>query len=208
MKSCAVFAGGIIEDYSIVDKKRLNDFLIISADAGYLHAKNAGLKTDIIVGDFDTLKTIPHDVGKVIKHNPEKDDTDTMLAVKTAIECGCEYIEIYGALGGRLDHSYANIQTLLFAESNGVKAKIISNREIIFIIQNETIRVERKENYSLSLFSLGDRCEGVTEKGVKYPLENAILTNDFPLGVCNEIQEDFAEITARQGKILVIQSKI
>ena len=85
-------------DYNNIDISLLQDFFIISADAGYLHAKKLGLKTNILIGDFDTLAEIPTDIDEVIKFPKEKDDTDTMLAIKLAIERGYDNIDIYGAL--------------------------------------------------------------------------------------------------------------
>lgn len=208
MDKCVIFTGGIINDYSFIDKSELSDCLIICADAGYLHAKKLGLKTDIIVGDFDTLNYVPDEVPEVIRHMPEKDDTDTMLAIRTAVDRGFKDIVMYGALGGRFDHSFANIQTLAFAMSCGAECKIITENEIIFMIKNTSVDVRRKVGFSLSLFSYGDVCEGVSENGVKYPLDNATLTHSFPLGVCNEIIEDIAHITVKDGKMLIIQSKI
>lgn len=208
MKSCAIFTGGEIKDLSKVELSHLKDYLIISADAGYLYAKELGVKIDIVVGDFDTLGYIPEKANKVIQHIPEKDDTDTMLAVKTALERGCKYIEIYGALGGRLDHTFANIQALAYIKAHGAEGKIVSDKEIITLICNEKIKIEKKEGYSLSLFSYSDKCLGVTETGVKYPLNNYTLEADFPLGVCNEITGKFAEISVDRGKLLIIQSKI
>ena len=208
MKKCAIFSGGEIKDLSSVEITHLKDFLIISADAGYLYAQKLGITTDIIVGDFDTLGYVPKNVDEVLRHIPEKDDTDTMLAIKTALARDCKYIEIYGALGGRLDHSFANIQALSYIKSHGADGKIISDNEVIMLLYNEKIKLQRKQNYSLSLFSYSDKCIGVTETGVKYPLDNYTLNSDFPLAVCNEIIDDFAQISVKSGKLLIIQSKI
>lgn len=208
MKSCAIISGGVIEDLSSVETTHLKDFLIICADAGYLYTQKLGITTDIIVGDFDTLGFVPENVNEVIRHIPEKDDTDTMMAVKTALDKGCSYIEIYGALGGRLDHAFANIQALSYIKSNGADGRIISDNEVIMLLCNEKALLQRKQGYSLSLFSYTDQCKGVTETGVKYPLKDYTLKSDFPLGVCNEITEEFAEISVKCGKLLIIQSKI
>jgi len=89
---------------------------IIAADAGLEHLTNAGLTPALIVGDFDSLGTVPAGEN-VIAHKPEKDDTDMMLAVKEALKRSADTILIYGGLGGRIDHSYANLQTLAFIAS-------------------------------------------------------------------------------------------
>lgn len=208
MKKCAIFSGGEIKKLSSVETTHLKDFLIISADAGYLYTQELGITTDIIVGDFDTLGYVPENVNEVIRHIPEKDDTDTMLAVKTALERNCEYIEIYGALGGRLDHAFANIQALSYIKSHGADGRIISDNEIITLLCNEKALYQRKNGYSVSLFSYTNECIAVTETGVKYPLDNYTLKSDFPLGVSNEITENFAQISVKCGKLLIIESKI
>ncbi len=206
-KECAIFTGGEFEGYESIDVSKLKNKTIISADAGYIHAKKLGLKTNIAIGDFDTLEEIPRDVDEVIKFPKEKDDTDTMLAVKLALERGFDDIELYGALGGRLDHTFANIQTLAFISKHNASGRIISDSEIILFTENEGLSVEKREGFSLSIFSFGDVCEGVTLRGVKYPLTNATVTQSFPIGVCNEIIEKRAEISLKRGKMLIIISK-
>jgi len=207
MKKCAIFTGGEINNYTQINVSHLRNTTIISADAGYIHAKNLGLITNILIGDFDTLTEMPSDVDEVIKFPKEKDDTDTMLAIKLALDRGYNDIEIYGALGNRLDHTFANIQSLAFINEHKAKGKIISEKDILYFIENEKISIPQKDGFSLSIFSYGESCEGVTLKGVKYPLENAKINQNFPLGVCNEIIEEIAEISIKRGKMLIIISK-
>ncbi len=208
MKKCAVFTGGEILDYSRIDTSLFCDRMIISADSGYIHAKAMGIKTDILIGDFDSLEALPDDVGEIISFSSEKDDTDTMLAVKLALNKGFDDIIIVGGLGYRLDHTFANIQTLAYIHENGAEGFIVSDNERIFFLQTSSLRLERLDGYSLSVFSFGEELSGVTLKGVKYPLNNAAVTNFFPIGVCNEISAEFAEIEVKSGKMLIIQSKI
>ena len=207
MKECAIFTGGEMNSYTSLDVSHLKNTTIISADAGYIHATNLGLKTNILIGDFDSLNEIPKDVDEVIKFPKEKDDTDTMLAIKLALERGFNSIEIYGALGKRLDHTFANIQSLAFIEEHNADGAIISDTELVYFINSETIKIFKKVGFSLSVFSFSEVCEGVTLKGVRYPLVNATVSQNFPIGVCNEIVEDFAEISVKCGKILIIISK-
>lgn len=207
MKKCAIFTGGEINNYTQINVSHLRNTTIISADAGYIHAKNLGLITNILIGDFDTLTEMPSDIDEVIKFPKEKDDTDTMLAIKLALDRGYNDIEIYGALGNRLDHTFANIQSLAFINEHKAKGKIISEKDILYFIKNEEISIPQKDGFSLSIFSYGESCEGVTLKGVKYPLENAKINQNFPLGVCNEIIEEIAEISIKRGKMLIIISK-
>lgn len=207
MKKCVIFTGGEMNNYSAVNLNNIIGNTIICADYGYIHAKNLGLEVDIVIGDFDSVDEIPTDAKEVVKFPKEKDDTDTMLAVKLAIERGFDHIDIYGALGKRLDHSYANIQTLDYILENNSHGKIISDTEEIFIIKNQSTKIPKRDDFYLSLFSYSERCEGVFESGVKYPLDNATVTQSFPIGISNEIINDFAEIEVKNGKMLIILSK-
>ena len=113
MKKCVIFAGG---DFEIADfAERDRGLFAICADGGYRHAESVGLKPDVFIGDFDSFDGLLPENIEVHRSVPEKDDTDTMLAVKYAIENNFNYIIIYGGLGGRFDHTFANIQTLIYA---------------------------------------------------------------------------------------------
>ena len=207
MKKCIIFAGGEIKNYSSVKTCDFLDKYIICADSGYIHAQKLGANVDVIIGDFDSINSIPTDNVENIKFQKEKDDTDTMLAVKLAFERGYKNIEIYGGLGNRFDHTYANIQTLDYISENGGTGKLVSDSEEIMLIKNQSIEIAKNENVYLSLFSYSEICNGVSIKGVKYPLNSATITQSFPIGISNEIVEDFAEISVKQGKILIILSK-
>ena len=74
----------------------------------------------------------------------------------------------------------------------------------ITAIKNDTIRYAADSQGSLSVFSLGERAEGVYIKGMKYLLEDAVVTNDFPIGISNEFIGEEAEITVRNGMLLLI----
>ncbi len=205
MSKCYIFSGGEILDYSLVDVSE--NAYIICADAGYLHAKKLGIIPNCIIGDFDTFDgDFPRSI-EVIRYKAEKDDTDTMLAVKFALEKGYDNICIYGALGGRFDHSMANVQTLQYIYTHGGNGKIVSDNDYIMLQGTGTKTYTRREGYYFSLLSISDKSDGITTDGLKYNLENTTLTSDFPLGVSNQILQEFATITIRNGLLLVIFSK-
>ena len=135
----------------------------------------------------------------------EKDDTDTMLAVKTGLSRGCTEFYIYGGTGGkRLDHTLANLQTLLFLRRRGARGWLYDNDFVWTVIENEALTVEKTVEWGLfSAFCLGDRAEGVDEVGFQYPLSDAVLTPEFPLGVSNHIMDSTASITVRRGALAV-----
>ncbi len=191
--------------------------LCIACDAGLIYAQQMGILPDLIVGDFDslsesgpmavaTLKEIAeNDPDRIVKLNVRKDDTDTIKAIKIALEKGYKKFYLYGALGGsRIDHSLANIQSLLFIKHNGGRGYIMDADKMLMIAENETIKFHRGNSGYLSIFALSEKAKGVTLKGLMYTLENGNLTNDFPLGVSNEfIIDEEAEITVEEGTLLI-----
>ncbi len=207
MKKCLIAGGCEISNIKWFQNiSNCYDF-IIAADKGYETLKKSGINIDIAIGDFDSLGYVPDDV-KVEKLEVEKDDTDIMSAVRYALNNGAKEIALIGGIGGRLDHTIANIQTLSFiAVNNATGILIDENNEVRGLLPGE-YEFERRKGYSLSLFSLTDKVTGLCECGVKYPLENAVLTNTFPLGVSNEIIDEQAAISFEKGILLVCFSKL
>ncbi len=202
-KKCVILAGG--EFYPAEDLSS-EDFLI-ACDRGLVYAARCGLRPQLIIGDFDSYSgPLPEGV-PVERHPVMKDDTDTMLAARRAVELGYEELEILWGLGGRLDHSLANIQTLVFAACRGLKTRMRDERTELTVITGGRLTLPRREGWALSLFSLGDECRGLSLRGTKYPLENARLTNRFPLGVSNDWAAGEAEIQLKSGLLLVVQAK-
>lgn len=201
MKRCFIFAAGTF--YGLRERPAPGD-LVIAADAGFQTCRKAGIVPDLLLGDFDSMEQ-PLDFPHLLRVPVEKDDTDTMLAVKTALEQGCDTVYIYGGTGGkRLDHTLANLQTLLFLRRRGARGYLYDNDFVWTAIENESLTVERTVEWGLfSAFCLGDRAEGIDETGFQYPLSDAVLTPGFPLGVSNHIMEARATITVRRGALLV-----
>lgn len=207
MRKCLIAGGGIINNLTWLKKAAEECDYIIAADKGYETLKKADVKIDIAIGDFDSLGYAPEDV-VVKKLKAEKDDTDTMTAVRYALGKGAEEILILGGTGGRLDHTVANLQTLSFIAEHGALGKLIDEtNEIMGLLPGE-YKFQNRAGYSLSTFSMTDEVTGLCERGVKYPLDNAVLTNKFPLGVSNEIIEDFAVISFKSGILFVCLSKL
>ena len=177
---------------------------MLAADAGYLACRQAGVVPDLLLGDFDSMDQ-PVDFDRVRRMPVEKDDTDTMLAVKTGLEQGCGEFYLYGGTGGkRLDHTLANLQTLLYLRRRGARGYLYDNDFVWTAIENEILTVEQTVEWGLlSVFSLEGRAAGIDEAGVQYPLSRASLTAEFPLGVSNHIIAPKARITVRQGALLV-----
>lgn len=210
MSVCYIFSGGIMHDNDLSEYDLQQPDYVISADAGYVYACRYGYQTDCLLGDFDTLSALPDsdNFRELLKYKSEKDDTDTMLAVRHAIDKGFDDIYIFGALGGRFDHTFANVQTLDFIASHGKRGHIVSENDYLTVLNAGEYTFYRKKGYSFSVFSVTEKCEGVYEKGFKYTLDNAVLTSSFPLGVCNEILGEKAELSFKSGRILIVISKI
>jgi len=208
MKKCAIIAGG-----ELPDKEPYNTdgywerfACIICADSGLYNARKFGIKPDIIAGDFDSFtEELPEDA-EIIASIPEKDDTDTLMAVKKAIELGYKNIELYGALGGsRFEHSIANIQTMVYALQQGCDLKIMG--ESILMVQSaddgEVVYKKKGEMY-MSVFAVTESVGIDYLRGVKYPLENYLMVQSFPIGVSNEIEGEKALLRINHGIALII----
>ena len=202
MKRCFIFAAGTF--YGLRRKPEEPEDLVIAADAGYRTCRELGIVPDLLLGDFDSMEQ-PEDFANIHRSPVEKDDTDTMLAVKTGLEQGCGEFYLYGGTGGRrLDHTLANLQTLLYLRRRGARGYLYDNDFVWTVIENETIRVDKTVEWGLlSVFCLGDRARGVTETGVQYPLQGAELTAEFPLGGSNHILEPVAMVGVETGALAV-----
>ena len=201
MKRCFIFAAGTF--FGLRETPAAGD-LVIAADAGYLVCRKLGICPDLVLGDFDSMPVPEYD-GSVVRLPVEKDDTDTMAAVRTALENGCKEIFIYGGTGGkRLDHTLANLQTLLFLRRKGARGYLYDDDFIWTAIENESLTIRRSVEWGLfSAFCLGDRAEGIDEAGFQYTLENGTLTPDFPMGVSNHIVAEEATVSVRSGALAV-----
>lgn len=207
MKKCLIVGGSKINNLSWLKTVGKKYDYVIAADKGYEILKETDIKIDIAIGDFDSLGYVPDDVN-VKKLKAEKDDTDTMTAVRYALAGGAEEITLLGGIGGRLDHTIANLQTLSFIVNNGsVGILMDETNEVLGLLPGEYSFL-KKEGYSLSTFSMTDEVTGLCEIGVKYPLDNAVLTNKFPLGVSNEINEKSAVVSFKSGILFVCISKL
>ncbi|HWQ50500.1 MAG TPA: thiamine diphosphokinase [Terriglobales bacterium] len=181
---------------------------IICADAGYTHAARCKIIPDLVLGDFDSYCGAVATLSGAVETFPvEKDDTDTMLAVKEGLAKGCKDFRIYGALGGRLDHTMANIVALRYLLDHGASGWLISRENCVTMIENGTIAVKKDARFpNVSIFCYGPPAKGVTIRGCQYPLTDYTLDEHFPLGVSNHVLEDEGSFTVKDGTLLVILS--
>lgn len=208
MKTALIITGGEFHELT----PTISYDYVIACDKGAAYAKRLGIIPDVILGDFDSYEgAIPdaNSVTEVLTYPIEKDDTDTMLAIKLALSKGFNHVIIICALGKRMDHLYANIQSLTYIATHDGIGEIISDSEHLrtFTEREGELKIGPKNGYSLSLFSLSDKCEGVTIKGAKYNTDSITFTNDFPLGHGNSVVTKEAVISIKSGVLLIIESK-
>lgn len=203
MKKCIIVCAG---EESGFDTPINEGDLVIAADAGLMYLEKEGIKPDIIVGDFDTLKYIPKGEN-VIKLNPVKDETDTFEAIRQGIKRGYKCFHILCGTGGKTEHTFANIQLLAYLEENGFRGFLTDKNGILTVIKNRTVCFDAGYKGFVSVFSLSDRSKGVTIKNLKYNLDNAELTNSFPLGISNEFLGKKSSITVKDGMLLLVLPK-
>jgi len=202
MKRCFIFAAGTF--YGLQTRPDRAEDYVIAADAGYQVCLQENIVPTLVMGDFDSMDA-PEGFGAICRLPVEKDDTDTMAAIKKGLEQECTEFHIYGGTGGkRLDHTLANLQALLYLRRRGARGFLYDHDFLWTVIENESLTIEKTVEWGLlSVFCIGDRAEGVDERGVQYPLEDAVLTAEFPLGVSNHILEEKAEICVRNGALVV-----
>lgn len=203
MKCIIIGAGTFNEKYIPI----LENDLIICADGGYKYAKALNIHPHYLVGDFDSLdeKDIDKDIIQ-LKASPIKDETDIYLAIQVGIEKGYKEFYIYGCLGGRLEHTFANIQILFNLKEKGIKAILFNENEIVEIYHNETVVFNDKNQGYISLFSYTPTSR-ISIKNLKYNLENKELTYMFPLGIDNEFINEESNIIIHDGYVLSIINK-
>jgi len=207
-----IVSGGNVEE-NILDNLKNEFKYIIASDRGLEELDKFNIIPNYIIGDFDSIdnkilnKYINNKDIKIMELNPEKDYTDTHMALKLALELKSTDITIIGAIGTRLDHTIANIHILKEALGKNIECKILNSRNEIQLISKKTI-LELNDNYKyISLIPLTTEVKGITLKGFKYILEDANLEIGHSIGVSNEQIEDCAEIDLKDGILILIKSR-
>lgn len=215
MNSYLIVTGGQIDDNFAIQWISEHSFEgMIASDSGMEFFKRAGLKPDVIIGDFDSVRPETLDLFRCkediqwVKLNPMKDDTDTEAAIRLAIEKGAEDITLLGATGSRIDHMLANIELLGIGLEKKLQMRLLDSHNRIRMIDSEIIirRDEQFGNY-VSLIPYSMEVKNVTLKGFKYTLDNYCMRKFNSLGISNEITEDEARISFTDGIMVVIEAR-
>ncbi len=184
-----------------LQRLRKRDFLI-ACDGAYLKAKQHGLKPQLLIGDLDSVRQEPKDPRlRILRFPRDKNETDGELAFQFAIEKKPDEILWYGAFGGRLDHSFVNLFLLAQAARRKVPVTLVQGYwEVRLILQSTSLR--GKEGDRVSLLPLSQKVEGITTKGLRYPLTDEPLFSSHTRGMSNEMTSQVARIEIEKGWLL------
>ncbi len=204
MKRCVVIGGAAIKNYEEIKQYLSKNDFYIFCDSGLNHIKSLCVNPDLIVGDFDSHERPEGNIETIVLPR-EKDDTDTVYAVKEALKRGFSNFLLIGVVGGRFDHTLGNIAILSMLHSKNIKAKLIDNFSEMEIVSNETKTISDSFPY-FSLLTLSGDARGVSIENAKYPLTNATITSEYQYGISNEvIKGKEAKVSVKFGNLLLIK---
>lgn len=203
-KRCVIVGGADIQNYAFIREKLCADDYVVFCDSGLKHLEHLQVLPSLIVGDFDSHEN-PHLDVETIVLPCEKDDTDTVYAVKEAINRGYDDFLLIGVVGARLDHTLGNVSILLYLDSLGKKGSIIDDYSEMEIVSDEPVSI--CDQYSFfSLLNITGCAKGITITGAKYPLDGGEITCEYQYGISNEVLPGkAAQVAVASGKLLLIK---
>ena len=211
MKRCVIICGVPDADVDFIRQTvDLDDDFVICADSGYTYAKKADIRPNLIVGDFDSYSgDLPEDIPRVTLKT-HKDDTDSMHCAAVALERGYKEFVLLAAVGGRLDHTLANISVLQYLVNNGAKAAVLSETEEIFYLPGGRYTFGGVKSKTFSVFPFGCPEVIVTYNcEVEYPVEKLRIRSFDTVGISNIFREDMAEVVIDSGSaVLIVENHV
>ena len=206
MRRCVIIGGARIGKYDVIRQYLREDDYYICCDSGLDHYEKLGIIPDLVIGDFDSHEK-PTLSYETIVLPCEKDDTDTMAAVREAVNRGFRDFLLIGIVGGRIDHTLANLCILLWLDNRGMKAFAVDDYSEMEIVSCMPAYVDDRYAY-FSLVNISGEAAGIDIRNAKYTLENAEIISDFQIGVSNEpLPGRTAEIIVRRGALLLIKDR-
>ena len=203
-RRCVIVGGADINNYEYIREQLRPDDYMIFCDCGLRHLQQLRAEPNLIVGDFDSHENPHLDVETIVLPR-EKDDTDTVFAVKEAVRRGFDDFLLIGAVGGRLDHTLGNVSILLYLDSVGRKGSIIDDYSEMEIVSGSAAYIDDSWEF-FSLLNITGCARGITITGAKYPLDDGEITCDYQYGISNEvIPGERAAVTLREGRLLLIK---
>lgn len=197
---CVIFAGGT--DFGVAPAISPDD-LVVAADSGYLACKKRGITPQLAVGDWDSLGDRSTHCERV-DLPVDKDDTDTLAAIRIGINRGFREFHICCGTGGRIDHTLANLQCLVFLAKQGKKGFLYDDGSVVTAVADGEVRFAASAEGGVGVFAADGTAHGVTIKGLKYTLENAVLTAEFPVGVSNSFIGEESVVAVKKGTLFVV----
>ena len=194
--------GAMPLSWSLCPRKGAGDFLI-AADKGYEALEAYGAPPDLVVGDFDSLGRRPNPPN-VIQLPVMKDDTDMVYALREGLERGYRRFVLLGGVGGRLEHTLANLQSLAWLTTQGARGVLAGEGTVATALHNESMTFPQGLQGFLSVFCSSGVAKGVRLENLKYELNDHTMSADFPLGVSNEFVDAPAKITVGDGTLLAL----
>ncbi len=203
---CVIVGGADINNYEYIRSVLRDDDFVIFCDSGLRHQSHLGVEPSLIVGDFDSHENPNTDIETIVLPC-EKDDTDTVFAVKEGIKRGYTDFLLIGVVGARLDHTLGNVYILEMLHNKGLTGKISDDYSEMEIVADKPISVDHSYAY-FSLLNITGTANGVTVTNAKYPLSDAEIPSDYQYGISNEVLKGKrSEISVAQGKLLLIKVK-
>lgn len=207
---CILICAG---DLTLGEIPRSEEDLVIAVDGGLGYCGVLEIEPDLIIGDFDSvseneaeaIKSLEQQIpDRCIRLPREKDDTDTLAALREGLKCGYRDFRIYAGTGGRFEHTLANIQCLLFLKNNDACGYMVDGTGMMLVIKDETVHFKKNLEGMLSVFSLEEESRGITIEGMKYNLQDAVIRNDYPIGISNEFIGEESSIAVEDGTLVCI----
>ncbi len=206
MKRCVIFGAAPFTDSDTLCSYLTDDDYYIAADGGQRLAQAMGVTVDHIIGDFDSSDR-PQAMSHCTVLPVQKDDTDVLAAVRDALHKGYREFVLLGCLGGRLDHTLANMAILSFLQRNDAVGCLVDEGHEVTLLGAGEHTVPPRPNHTVSFLPFGGPANGVTIRGAAYPTENLTLEPWFPIGVSNEFTEGPLNVSIENGQCFMILSR-
>lgn len=204
MKRCVIIGGAGICRYDRIRSSLRQDDWFVFCDGGLNHRQALGVEPDLIVGDFDSCEQPETDKETIVLPR-EKDDTDTVYAVKEAVRRGYTEFLLTGVTGERFDHTFGNVSVLLYLDSLGLNARITDDYSEMEIVSRKTAEVSDSWSY-FSLLNISGTAKGISIRDAKFPLDDGEITSEYQFGISNEVLPGrTARISVREGRLLLVK---
>ena len=180
---------------------------VIAADGGLDSLIALGLTPDLVLGDMDSVSADSGNAERIV-YPVRKDETDSFLAYFEGAKREYSEFMLYGCVGGREDHTYANYSLLVYAAERGHKVTLVGKVCDTTALVNGSATFCGAPESHLSIFAFGGDARGVSVRGAEYEAEDIVLTPEFPLGVSNRFLDNPVTVEVKDGALLIMQEKL